>query len=275
MKTKNISILLFILVFAGVVLLGYSQAQAVVTTSQCSNPGPEYVDCINVDDTWCICLKKDPGTGNPYTEVACADPRGCKEFKYGVEFICPTTSDPQTCDYSPKDCKGVNSWSHLTAVFPLCGASGLGEFIDSVIPASSDYQAPGVDESSCCIPVESNEAYWKFIPDVTCRGGNQWITGPTLGHPFRDPVTYCQGRVRIVYGCEEGDYRVIIDDCPAQSGPAYVCTDPGDIRTCDAVLDSATIGDELPFLCPTAPGDTSSPMVLIDDSVYYYQSCGQ
>jgi hypothetical protein len=303
MKTKNISILLFILVFAGVALLGAAQVWALDCKDECENTGIPNQTCTDPYDYNIEVVPPMPGT----PPVPCPNSPGEMCWPYEYQGCSTTAHDDERCAVKKQDPEYVptaNYWVFELdlRLRPLYGGASIGsqEEFDDIGPKCVNRDGERVSTSPGKYFLKLNFAlncgfnaiqpfvlYFKsdqlFIHPVRsfmvtsseCLD-DYFLNAPDcVDYDVRETDPLCDGRIVVTReDCGGTITQVVIDDCPAQAGPAYICSDPGDSSTCDPVLGSGSGGGENAWLCPR-PEDppTVHPMYLVGDTVYYYQSC--
>jgi hypothetical protein len=216
MKTKNISILLFILAFVGVAMFAYTEVGA-ACPGDSWGPSPTY-NCLG--DGVCetaeansnLCIESYPYTIEllpdpsgawwtvvyPGDDSNCTDPNGCKRWMY------------RGC-IPPMNCKGVNAWSHLTMVLELCGESTIDAYIVNTDPSPQIFGGPGNDENSCNIVVEDDEEFLKFEPTLKCNRNGKCVDFAV--YATMDSSIDCSAFMGPKYGQSCGGGNIVAPGC--------------------------------------------------------------
>jgi hypothetical protein len=179
MKSKNISILLFILVFAGVALLGYTQVWAQCSTSPAENAiclGDGYCSALENQLNFCISLG-DPS--NPCYVVEALDCNGewpCVETIGGDQYKAfryrATANAPCNCP----------TWSYTVTQYQVCAGSNSVDYVMGSAPSGASLfkckvaKCGDINPNAECFFEDSNED-----GEVTCNEDFQnWKLNPTL-----------------------------------------------------------------------------------------------
>ncbi|MBE9572832.1 MAG: hypothetical protein IMF11_19585 [Proteobacteria bacterium] len=194
MKSKNISILLFILVFAGVALLGHTQVWAEINLGDgiCSDQERTLNLCCQDCEYVIEVLLCDDGSW------PCVTPEGYKEFRYQA-FA------PQGCD--------CDTWNYTVTQLQICDDEvAPDEYIVGSIPSGASLSIPNCKVSKCDVAVEPhpewgacNEGYqaWKLNPTLNCSEGGyiqfSIIVKADAGVSCGNPTW-----IRTKSGCTEG-----------------------------------------------------------------------
>jgi hypothetical protein len=177
MKTKNISILLFLLVFAGIILLGYSQVQAEL------NLGDGI--CSELENQLNFCISIGPDPDNPCYVIEALDCDGawpCSETIAGVEYAAfryrATANAPCNCP----------TWSYSVTQYQICdGSTSVDYVMDSSPSGASLFRCKvskcddinpdaacffdNVEDTSAAILCDEDFQNWKLNPTLNCSEG--------------------------------------------------------------------------------------------------------
>jgi hypothetical protein len=161
MKTKYISILLFILVVAGVALLGSTQVMA---TCDCDNPVDN--SCINIDG---YVVRISPENGEWPIECDFSD--GAPTLPADRDYCLLEGPEHyldwrwEACTGSSTNCKKVPTWGY----FIMRIEDGISPKILGSYPPGAQLVLPG-DPNSCDITTaDESHVLWKLNPSVTCE----------------------------------------------------------------------------------------------------------
>lgn len=286
MKTRNISIFLFILIFSGVALLGYTQAGAQCPAA-CTPGQISANDCIDPYG-YAIHVKALPDSA----PVFCPDYPGELCYAYRYEACSPHID----CPSKPKSLQ-IPTWNYFVfeldeRLIPIFGGSipsgaklvlsgnAIGPKCTNVVAPSGKYLLKLNPSMNCQdtsiepiviffkarLPVSPVRAWVVTASD--CEDDNM-IKAPSCVNYEVDPDrTFCGGRIEVTYDeCSAEATSVTIDGCTALADTeAYLCLDEAGGLNCNP-LQTCGSGQGGCYVC-------TDPPVYIDGGVaYFYQSC--
>lgn len=165
MQTKNISLLLFILIFTGVALLGsiqvWAQIQINVTDDNCSAKEIDKNLCIEAFG-YVVQVYVDSDTGNPTSTWPIVGDGGVLEFRYRGSVN------------NASECKG-HTWNYFIQDMTACTGDTVDYIVDTD-PPGAQLLLPGNTVPKCPdVTAAPGHNLLKLNPSLNCAAGNEVV----------------------------------------------------------------------------------------------------